>query len=148
MQIIENIKFQRAAENRQKVLDFLKENPGAHSRQIAEALNVAMNTLANWMIEMDRKGEIRREPFILKLPKCAQRSYRCYALVDKTTAWQEMAHKANRVQEEQKAERKPGKNKPWITRNVDPDRKPIQNQGGQGAVRRNGWSRSEEPGWT
>jgi hypothetical protein len=34
-----------------------------------------------------------------------------------------------------------------VTRNNDPERKPIPNQGGQGGVRRDSWGRASEPGW-
>lgn len=146
-------KFQRAAEAIQAILDYLHENHGVTCPELAAALGRTKNSVANWLLKMDKLGEIRREPFFYRTSVSGHYSYRLYPLVRETVFWQTMEAKANNTKNSTVAfdpTKRPSakKSEPWRTVNMDPNRPPLKNQGGQGAGRINGWYRQEAPSWT
>ena len=131
---------------RQIILDYLIAHPGCISMDLARALQAHKNTLKTRIIRMEELGEIRREPTVHHSisaksgKKVAQLAYKLFAAVE-TAAFVDQArplieHQAARPKKASTPKPKPDKHPPWLTRNVWPDRPPIKNQGGQGALRR------------
>jgi hypothetical protein len=128
---------------RQIILDYLIAHPGCISMDLARALQAHKNTLKTRIIRMEELGEIRREPTVHHSisaksgKKVAQLAYKLFAAVE-TAAFVDQVRPM--IERQAARPKKPStsapKMPPWLTRNVWPDRPPIKNQGGQGALRR------------
>lgn len=127
-------KFDVAFETRQRILDYANKHGKAIGMEVAAALGISndyANRSMNKMVamgEMERVGEYKAVVF--------------YPIAKMTRPASEMRElmrdrrKDTRVVEAEKSKAK-RKSAPWLTIHVCSDKDtPIQNQGGQGALRR------------
>ena len=139
--------YELAAIHRQKVLDYLRSNPGAYGPDIVKIIGMSRSKGGAILFSMYEMGEVTRQKTIYRSvdkngrPN-AQASYTYVAVVEKTVGFEEMfARVHGEVKKPQKTVN------PAVTRNVDPNRSPIRNQGGQGAAGNNSWMRASSPNW-
>ena len=138
--------YELAAAHRQKVLDYLQDNPGTYGPDIIRLIGMSRSQGAVILSSMYEMGEVSRQKTIYRSidkngrPN-AQASYVYFAVAKKTVGFEEMLERIH-------GEKKPQKTvNPAVTRNVDPNRSPIRNQGGQGAAGNNSWLRASSPNW-
>jgi len=131
---------------RQEALDYIIKHPGCFGPEVAFEYGWNISSCTSRLQDMTDRGELRR----VRDHYGRTFSYRYWHIVEKTITWEALASSAYGAREyRKKPEPKPPKAKePWITRNNDPERMPIKNQGGQGRVRRDSWGRQEAPSWT
>lgn len=130
-------RFQLGAELRQLALDYINANPGAAGPEIIAALGWNKQSGVTRLQDMCVSGELRRSPISYELinvrgHKQVQRSFAYWAVCEKTRSASEVVecvasnlHRRSTVAS--------SKSKPAMS-NRDPDRKPIQKQGGQGNI--------------
>lgn len=140
---------------RQVILDYLHEHPGIISMELVRELRMHKNTLKSRLLRMEELGEITRKPIVhhsiaASGKICAQRAYQLFALVktagfvDQLRPMIERQRDLARVKKDRPKAMKPIEPAPetrvvWrggSCKNTWQDRPPLQNQGGQGAVRR------------
>ena len=131
---------------RQQALDYIKDNPGCFGPEVAHHYGWNISSCTSRLEDMTVRHEVRR----VKANYGRTFSYKYWALVEKTMPWEAIASGKEKSRIATiRPEPKPQKPKePWVTRNNDPERKPIPNQGGQGGARRDSWGRQEAPSWT
>ncbi len=127
-------KFEKAAVLRATVITHIRDNPHQSTRQTADALGLALDTVARAMRAMTEVGELAKHG--------QGRSITYTVLTDSTYDAKEARDNAFRRRAEslsktnaEKAQPKPKRGgEPW--RHVHTPDRPVQNQGGQGALRR------------
>lgn len=138
---------------RQAVLDLVHANPGISGSEIIKHVGGDGCTVNSRLKGMCDLGEMKRTPVVINtrnvrghVRKIATYAYT--ALVEKTISAEtvrrmaENERKPYRPRDKPQTQRQEAQKlmketkKPWITRNIDPDRPPLKDQGGQGAVER------------
>lgn len=121
-------RHERSEEFRQAALDYISEHPGALGPDVAAALGWTVALAAGRLTTMARRGEVCRS----KVTRGMTWTYAYTAAVSKTksahavySALVDNFRNPAHVPDPQHARQ----------RNIDPERSPIPNQGGQGAVR-------------
>jgi hypothetical protein len=135
-------RYQIGAEMRQQAIDYILANPGAAGPAIVAALGWNASIGATRLQDMTVAGELRRSPTkhysINKLGRSqSQNTYAYWAVCEKTKSAGETVERvtANLNKKKEQAVVPQSKKQPsWVTRNDDPNRKPIRNQGGQGNI--------------
>jgi DNA-binding Lrp family transcriptional regulator len=118
---------------KQRIIDYLLENPGATPSQIGDDLGLPLSTAKRRMRMMEESGEVTRKRFVMfstneRQKRIGHSTYACYAAVTEAKLT-ERATTAKKTT--------PDESKPWRTTNTrfdDPNAKPYRNQGGQGTV--------------
>jgi hypothetical protein len=134
-------------ENCQRVLDYIKANPGATTPHIAAAMEWTPNATNKRLRRMAERGEVRdthamHESTRLDGTRSVQRTFAYVALVDRTRSIEEtitMLRQNLPATEAKAAKQKKPPEPKWRTVNKrfdDQFAKPYPNQGGQGALRR------------
>lgn len=122
-------RHERAEEFRQAALDYIIAHPGALGPEIAAALGWTLALAAGRLTTMARRGEVRRS----KVTHGMTWTYTYTAAVSKTKS----AHAVYSALVDNFG--KPAQHVPAPhharQRNIDPERLPIPNQRGQGAMR-------------
>jgi hypothetical protein len=116
-------KLEAAAQNRQRILDYLNRGNRASSARIASALGMRTEAVTRLVLAMLRLGEVERNG--------PSRDCTYSALVETTAPAASVREHARRAENEKPARPKGGKG-----RYIHVPGNPIPNQGGQGAVRR------------
>jgi hypothetical protein len=145
MSAIKTGRFADGERSRQKALNYIIANPGAVGPQISAAMGWRNDVTTPRLTRMMDNGDVERE-----LTQYSYRNergglvnittYAYTALRTKTRAAEEMREVM--VENMLGTKRAQAINtmreglQPGVIRNIDPDRKPIPNQGGQGATRR------------
>ena len=135
-------RYVEGARNRQQIIDYLISNPGALAPDIIRNLGLDKVAGSDRLAKMCSRGELSR----VKAKYCGVNSkgksfcmwtYAYTAEVTKTVGADEMLKKVAENVHQKPVEKikKTPKTPKWLTRNTDPDRPPLTNQGGQGAVR-------------
>lgn len=121
-------RHERAEEYRQAALDYIIAHPGALGPEIAAALGWPLALAAGRLTTMARRGEVRRS----KVTHRMTWTYSYTAAVSKTKS----AHAIYSALADNFRNPAHGPAPHYARqRNVDPERRPIPNQGGQGAMR-------------
>jgi len=111
-------RYQEGAYNRQQVLDYLHDNPGATAIEILAAVRIGKTNGATLLRRMSDMGELSRVKALYKTPDGHRITYAYTALVRET-------RNADTVREIIAANvngHKPKKTPKWVTRNTDPER--------------------------
>lgn len=136
-------RYIEGARNRQQILDYLNANPGKMAPEIIKDLGLDKIVGSDRLGKMYHRGELSREKAMYCGVNSAGKNF-CMgtfaytAKVTKTVGADEMLTRiAENLSSDGEASKPKKKSLPkWLTRNDNPDRKPLQNQGGQGARRR------------
>lgn len=129
-------RYELAESRRQAALDYIIANPGAKAPQIIAALEWHPVSGSDRLSDMTDKGELSRVPASCRAAKLGGftqmvKTYAYTALVTKTRS------AANTTKDIRENLTPAAKRRPLeVVREFrDPNRRPIPNQGGQGAVR-------------
>lgn len=135
-------RYVEGARNRQQIIDYLISNPGALAPDIIRNLGLDKVTGSDRLGKMYSRGELSRVKAIYNGVNSKGKSFSMWtyaytAKVTKTVGADEMLKKVAENVHQKPVEKikKTPKTPKWLTRNTDPDRPPITNQGGQGCVR-------------
>lgn len=129
---------------RQAVLDLVRENPGISGSEIIRIVGGDACTVNSRLKNMCDLGEMKRKPVVITQRNVRGHvrkvsTYAYTALVAKTISAETVRRQAEKERKPSKprtVEAKPSKRPPWVTQNADPNRPPLKDQGGQGAVQR------------
>jgi hypothetical protein len=120
---------ERVQKRRQGLLDYANAHPGCSRAALQEHLKISKPAMLRIIKEMVAMGEIR----LGKVCETFTAPDGCQtAKVWRGAVFAEVQTTAPPPQQPEPVSKHP----PWLTRNTNPDRPPIRNQGGQGAVRR------------
>ena len=135
-------RYVEGARNRQEILDYLISNPGSLAPDIIRNLGLDKVAGSDRLGKMYSRGELSRVKAIYhgvntKGKSFSMWTYAYTAKVTKTVNADAMLRKvAENVQQKPvETTKKDSKTPKWLTRNTDPDRPPLTNQGGQGCLR-------------
>ena len=132
-------RFTQAAIDRQTALDYIIANPGAYAPDIVAAMGLqdAKSVGALRLSNMVANGEVSRKSVTIEIinkngHKAKLNTYAYTALTSKTRSEADTKKRLTENLGGTKTVVAQPVIQPWVR---DPDRKPIRNQGGQGAVR-------------
>lgn len=118
---------------RTAALAFVNEHPGALAREIATAMSGELEGWCKKLQMMCFLGELKREPVTVDSTASPNRrrvvrTFRYWALRDEILDSESVDELMATIEVETvpQVKEKP----PWVTRNTDPNRRPIQNQSG------------------
>lgn len=132
-------RFTKAAIDRQTALDYIIANPGAYGPEIVAFMGWHKSVGADRLRDMADHGEIERTKAVMwaknvKGHKAAIHTHTYIALVTKARSAADVIANLAKNLGNTKAKR-PDRYKTFEPTVRDPNRKPIRNQGGQGACR-------------